>query len=176
MPGVGPDLLTRLLDEHAAALALYARQWCHQQSRHSAEDVVQEAFIRLVREQTAPNNVVGWLFRVVRNGAISASRSAERRARHEHRAAQLCEPWFEQNHGDALDAAAATQALAALPLEQRETIVLRLWGGLSFEQIAELTETSISTAHRRYLAGLSALRERQTPCTIPTSHRSSQET
>lgn len=176
MPGVGPDLLTRLLDEHAAALTLYARQWCHQQSRDAAEDVVQDAFIRLVREQAVPAKVVGWLYRVVRNGAISASRSAARRTRHEHQAAQRGEPWFEKNDDDALDAAEATQALAALPLEQRETIVLRLWGGLSFEQIAELTETSISTAHRRYLAGLSALRERQTPCTIPTSQKSSQET
>ena len=175
MPAAGPDLLTRLLDEHAAALTLYAQQWCHQQWRHAAEDVVQEAFIRLMREDAAPENVVGWLYRVVRNGAISAARSAARRTRHEHQAAQQCEPWFEKNHDDAMDAAAATKALAALPLEQRETIVLRLWGGLSFEQIAELTETSISTAHRRYIAGLSALRERQIGCTIPASQRSSQE-
>jgi DNA-directed RNA polymerase specialized sigma24 family protein len=47
-----------------------------------------------------------------------------------------------------------------LPLEQRETLVAHLWGGLTFEQIGELTGVSSSTAHRRYLAGLSALRER----------------
>jgi RNA polymerase sigma factor (sigma-70 family) len=164
MPAAGLELLARLLDEHAAALTLYARQGCH-----APEDVVQDALIQLVRAQVVPSNVVGWLYRVVRNGAISASRSAARHTRHELRAAQRCEPWFEQNHDDALDAAAATTALAELPLEQRETIVLRLWGGLSVEQIAELTETSMSTAHRRYVAGRSALRERQIGCMIPAS-------
>ena len=59
-----------------------------------------------------------------------------------------------------LDAGAAAEALKQLPIEQRETIVARLWGGLSYEQIAELTDSSTNSAHRWYQAGLSALRER----------------
>jgi RNA polymerase sigma-70 factor (ECF subfamily) len=39
-------------------------------------------------------------------------------------------------------------------------VVARTWGGLGFEQIAELVGCSTSTAHRRYVAGLAALRER----------------
>jgi RNA polymerase sigma-70 factor (ECF subfamily) len=166
MPAAGPELLTRLLDEHGAALVLYARQWCA-----GPEDVVQEAFMRLMRESTVPTNVVGWLYRVVRNGAISASRSAARRTRHEFRAAKQSEHWFETNHDERLDATAAAAALAALAIPLRETIVLRLWGGLSFDQIAEVTQTSTSTAHRRYLAGLVALRERQDVCTSRTAPR-----
>ena len=54
----------------------------------------------------------------------------------------------------------ATAALQRLPIEQRETLVAHLWGGLTFEQIGELTGVSSSTAHRRYLAGLESLRER----------------
>jgi RNA polymerase sigma factor (sigma-70 family) len=164
MGTLGPELLTRLLDEYGAPLVLYARQWCN-----SPEDVVQDAFLQLMRKQPIPDNVAGWLYRVVRNGAISASRSQSRRTRHESAAVQGIEPWFATNHDDAMDAAAATQALAALPLEQREAIVLRLWGGLSFEQIGDLTQTSTSTAHRRYVAGLAALRERQTSCTTQTN-------
>jgi RNA polymerase sigma factor (sigma-70 family) len=164
MGKVGPELLTRLLAEHGATLVLYARQWCQ-----SPEDVVQEALLRLMRESAVPENVVGWLYRVVRNGAISASRSHARRARHESAAAHEATPWFAANQEDVLDAAAATRALAALPLELRETIVLRLWGGQSFEQIAELTDASTSTAHRRYVAGLTALRERQLSCTAQTT-------
>ena len=65
---------------------------------------------------------------------------------------------------EALDAQALARDLEMLPGEVREAIVLRLWGGLSFEQIAELTGTSTSTAHRRYISGLSALRERHVSC------------
>jgi RNA polymerase sigma-70 factor (ECF subfamily) len=160
MDAPGPELLTRLLGEHGAALVLYAQQWCN-----APEDVVQEALVRLMRQRPVPENVVGWLYRVVRNGAISASRSAARRARHESAAAAGVEPWFTTTCGERIDASAAATALQSLPIEQRETIVARLWGGLPFEQIAELTGTSTSTAHRRYAAGLEALRERLgVPC------------
>lgn len=154
MDSVGPELLTRLLDEHSAALVLYAQQWCN-----TPEDVVQEAFLRLVRQKSVPENLVGWLYRVVRNGAISASRSARRRSRHETAAAHRGEVWFATRDVERLDAPTATQALAELPIEQRETIVARLWGGLSFEEIGRLTGSSTSTAHRWYQAGLAALRE-----------------
>ncbi|HUT92255.1 MAG TPA: sigma-70 family RNA polymerase sigma factor [Thermoguttaceae bacterium] len=166
MDAVGPKLLTRLLDEHGAAMVLYAQQWCD-----TPEDVVQEAFLRLVRERELPRNVVGWLYRVVRNGAISASRTAGRRRRHEAAVAHRREPWFKPSEGDRLDAAEVTRALDKLPVEKREIVVARLWGGLSFEEIAGLTGTSTSTAHRHYEAALAALRERlgvTCPKTNPT--------
>jgi RNA polymerase sigma factor (sigma-70 family) len=155
MHAVGPERLTRLLDEHGGALVLYAQQFCD-----TPEDVVQEALLRLVRQRPGPENEVGWLYRVVRNEAISASRSARRRSRHEAAAAHHGEPWFAPAPGERLDVATATRALKQLPVEQRETVVARLWGGLSFEQIAKLTGASTSTAHRWYQAGLAALRER----------------
>ena len=155
MSTAGPELLTRLLDEHGGALVLYARQWCD-----TPEDVVQEALLKLVRQAVAPENPVGWVYRVVRNGAIGASRSARRRGRREAAAARRSEAWFDPSRGQRLDAATATAALKQLPIEQRETIVARLWGGLTLEQIAELTDSSKSTVQRRYQSGLSALRER----------------
>jgi RNA polymerase sigma-70 factor (ECF subfamily) len=165
MAGVGPDLLGRLMDVHAAALTLYARQWCA-----APEDVVQEAFIKLLAQKTPPAHVVPWLYRVVRNGAVSAARAARRRQRHEAAAAGRTPSWFADASGSGLDGQAATAALQALPLEQREAIVAHLWGGLTFEQIAELTGCSRSTAHRHYLAGLLALRERlNVPCPNTTT-------
>jgi RNA polymerase sigma factor (sigma-70 family) len=154
MSAIGPHLLGRLLDEHARALELFARQWCQ-----NPADVVQEAFVQLIRQPALPDNVVGWLYRVVRNGAISAARAQHRRRRHETAASALHENWFDPTHSAALDGEAVTEALARLPMEQRETIVARLWGGLSFEQIAAITDTSSSTAHRHYQAGLAALRK-----------------
>ena len=160
MDSVGLQLFSRLLDEQGAALVLYARQWCG-----DPEDVVQEVFLRLMRQRPAPGNAVGWLYRVVRNEAISASRTAARRTRHEKSAACNRDSWFVASSGDALDAGQAAADLQELPIELRETIVLRLWGGLSFEQIAELIGKSTSTTHRRYVAGLLALRKKwNIPC------------
>jgi RNA polymerase sigma factor (sigma-70 family) len=159
---MGPELLGRLVDDHAAALVLFARQWCS-----APEDVVQEAFLKLLAQRQPPDNLLPWLYRVVRNAAISAGRADRRRRRHEAVAARA-PTWFVAREPTGLDAQTATSALHALPLEQREVIVAHLWGGLTFEQIAEVAGCSSSTAHRWYVAGLSALRERlRVPC--PTS-------
>lgn len=155
MDAVDPELLARLLNEQGAALVLYARQWSI-----APEDVVQDAFVSLACERPPPANAVAWLYRVVRNAAISAARSAARRARHESRAARAETCWFSPGGSERIDAEDASAALESLPLEERETIVARLWGGLSFEEIAELTGTTRSTAHRRYVSGLTALRKK----------------
>ena len=153
--GITADILLRLLDEHATALILYARQWCD-----APEDVVQEAVLQLMRQAEVPDNLPGWIYRAVRNLALNTSRASRRRGRREAEVAGCREPWFVSSEDDRLDAAAATEALAQLPLAQRETIVARLWGGLSFEEISQLTGSSTSSVHRWYHQGLAALRER----------------
>ncbi|MGA2619773.1 MAG: RNA polymerase sigma factor [Thermoguttaceae bacterium] len=155
MAGVSPQTLTRLLDGHTAALVLYARQWCS-----TPEDVVQDVFLLLMREPAAPQNPLGWLYRAVRNKAINAARSGRRRWRHEAIAARRGQPWLVAADADRLDAATAARALAELPIEQREVIVARLWGGLPLAEIAALTGSSVSTTHRWYQRGIAALRER----------------
>jgi RNA polymerase sigma-70 factor (ECF subfamily) len=150
---MGPDVLGRLVDEHGPALVLYARQWCI-----APEDVVQEAFVKLAAQLPVPERVLPWLYRVVRNGAISAGRSERRRQRHEAEAAGRRCSWFVPAEAARLDGEVAAAALAALPPEQRETVVSHLWGGLTFEQVGELTGVSSSMAHRRYLEALEALR------------------
>jgi RNA polymerase sigma factor (sigma-70 family) len=153
MGRIGPELLGHLFDAHSAALVLFARQWCE-----GPEDVVQEAFVRLARQRTLPDRVVPWLYRVVRNGAISASRSERRRRRREVRASSG-EAWFAATDAR-IDADHATRLLAELEPETREVIVARLWGGLTFEEVARLLGCSLTTAHRRYNAGLARLHER----------------
>jgi len=157
---MGPELLARLVDEHAAALTLYARQWCS-----APEDVVQEAYLKLVSLPRPPENLLPFLYRTVRNAAISAGRSERRRRRHEAVAAARAPAWFRARDPAGLDARTATAALQELPAEEREVIVAHLWGGLTFEQIALVAGCSSSTAHRWYAAGLAALRERlRIPC------------
>jgi RNA polymerase sigma-70 factor (ECF subfamily) len=155
---IGPESLGQLLDRHGPALALFARQWCQ-----TPDDVVQEAFLQLARQRVWPRSVVPWLYRVVRNGALSAARAEQRRRRHEEAAGAARPAWFEASDATAGEAEVAAAALAELPLEQREIIVAHLWGRLTFQQIAELVGTTSSTAHRRYEAGLEQLRIRMQP-------------
>ena len=155
---VTPELLGRLLDEHGGALALYAAQWTE-----NADDCVQEALIELAGQSRLPASPVAWLYRVVRNRAISQFRSSRRRERREQIAWRLRPRSVVDRESDARaepDAEQIAAAMETLPDEIREVVVARTWGQLNFEQIAELTGCSTSTAHRRYEAGLAALRER----------------
>ncbi len=152
---MSPELLERLLTEHGAALELFAMQWTH-----APDDCVQDAFLQLVRQPKLPRSIVSWLYRVVRNRAISMRRMTERRRRHESLAATDDAAWFEPARGAAVDKEDVVKALQALDDRFREVVVARIWGELSFEEIAEVVGTSISTAHRRYEAALRQVRER----------------
>jgi RNA polymerase sigma factor (sigma-70 family) len=142
----------RLVDRHGPPLILYARQWCQ-----APEDVVQDAFLKLMTLTTPPRDPVPFLYRVVRNGALDAGKTTRRRQRREQAVARP-EGWFREPAVDGLEAQTAVAALQRLPGEQREVIVARLWGGLSFEQIAEVAGCSASTAFRRFDAGIDVLR------------------
>jgi RNA polymerase sigma-70 factor (ECF subfamily) len=153
MPRIAPEELGRLYRAHAPALRLYVRQW-----PGGDEDLVQDAFIKLAQQSPVPEQVLPWLYRVVRNGALTAGRGQARRRRREDRAS-ASEAWFAAAD-DRIDGREATRLLAELPLEQREVVVARIWGGLTFEEAARLAGCSLATAHRRYQACLAALRER----------------
>jgi RNA polymerase sigma-70 factor (ECF subfamily) len=161
---VDSEFLAHVLDEHGAALELYASQWTD-----APEDCVQEALIELARQPQRPQNAAAWLFRVVRNRAISLARSHQRRRRRESLAAQL-RPMSGPGEEPPIDAAALGQALDALDGVLREALVARVWGQLSFEQIGTLLGVSTSSAHRHYLAALRALRKQLgVPCTSKNS-------
>ena len=106
---------------------------------------------------------------MVRNAAISAARQESRRRRHETEAARRSPIWFLSSVDNQLDAAEAAAVLQKLPAEQREVVIARLWGGLTFEQVATLTGLSVGSSHRHYHAGLSALRERLHACPHPST-------
>lgn len=154
MHEITPEFVARLFDGHAAALELYAAQWTD-----SAADIVQDAFVQLVKQSRTPDHPVAWLFRVVRNRAVSTIRSEGRRRRRESTVREVAPDWFVPNH-DGIDAATAALALQSLPDEEREVVITRIWGGLTFEEIAEVLGSSSSTVHRKYESALASLRER----------------
>lgn len=158
---VTPELLGRLLDEYGGALALYARRWTDQ-----ADDCVQEAFVELAGQRTAPVNPVAWLFTVVGRRAISAARRSQRRRRYEAAAAELAVLSAATTAGD-IGVDELTAALDALPDEQRDVVIARVWGDLGFVELGQLLAVSTATAQRRYEAALAALRERLGAACLP---------
>ncbi|WZP00826.1 sigma-70 family RNA polymerase sigma factor [Isosphaeraceae bacterium EP7] len=153
MAAIDAETLGALFDRHGPALVLYARQWCG-----TPEDVVQDAFVTLARARGLPDRVLPWLFRVVRNAAINAGRGARNRKARESRSSSA-EAWLASDD-DRIDASAAARLLEDLDPPEREALVARFWGGLTFDEIARLQGCSVATAHRRYQNGLTHLNER----------------
>lgn len=152
---ISPRTIERLVREHASALELFASGWTR-----SPEDPVQEAFIELSMLPNLPENVAAWLFRVVRNKAISDFRSKKRRRQREQVVGEI-RLRVAQEHRATPPAVAVGEIAAAveqLSTQQREVVVAKIWGKLTFEQVADVFGISTSAAHRRYTAGLESLR------------------
>ena len=148
-----------LIKSQLPALLLFARQWPHD----SPEDIVQEAFMRLLEQPESPENVTAWLFSVVRNLSNNHIRSEKRRKTREFAKSSQHPPWFvtPENESEADDNhIELIEQLQQLPFQYREVIVAKIWGKLTFEQIAAIQETSISSAHRTYQAGIRLLQEK----------------
>jgi RNA polymerase sigma-70 factor (ECF subfamily) len=160
--------LTRWFEAHAASLVLYARQWL---GRGAAEDAVQEVFVRLLLQPARPRNVKAWLYRAVRNEAISVWRSTRRREQRE-RVASPGEAWFEPHDAADVDAESVTTALAKLPPHEREIVILRVWGGMTLQEVSDLLGPPVSTIHLQYRTALAKIRERLgVPCENPKKTR-----
>ena len=146
-----------LYDRHGAALLLFARGFVANVS--AAEDLVHVVFLNLLR--TRPNvreAPAAYLYRAVKNAALNAQRNRSREAPlPDH------EAWFIHRRGDREAALALQSALAELPTEQREAVVMRIWSGMTLEEVAEATSVPLNTAASRYRYALAKLREILTP-------------
>ncbi|MEO7415223.1 MAG: sigma-70 family RNA polymerase sigma factor [Opitutaceae bacterium] len=146
---------------YGAKMLLCARQWTR--SPADAEDVVQEAFVRFWRHQRAlGGEPLALLLTSVRRAATDLSRRNSRRMVREEAAEIQPDndlPLFETGaeHDDRRQAIEA--ALRRLPAEQREVLVLKIWGELTFDQIAAQLALSPNTAASRYRYALAALRK-----------------
>jgi len=122
-----------------------------------AEDVLQNAFVRLARAMsagTAIDNLRAFLYRIARNEAF---RLLETRKRTPVPACDLERILVEAPHRTVDEAADLSLALADLPVEQRDVIVLKLFHGLTFEEVAAVTGVGMKTAASRYRYGLQKL-------------------
>ena len=129
--------------------------------RSAAEDAVQEAFAHLaaaLRKTPRADVPFGYLAAIVRNECYTALRRRQRRP-------QDPEPIVEPRSPDAsveermiLDA-----ALRALPAEQREVVYLKVFEGMTFQEIARRCGIGPNTAASRYRYAMQALRRAFAP-------------
>ena len=153
MPPVRATLIAEMFDRHAPALSLYASQWTS-----LPDDCVQEALVELARQPAAPDNPAAWLYRVVRNRALNASRASRRRTAHEQAAAEA-QSTRRSAETDPATSASLNDSLSSLEGAAREIVVLRVWGGLSWQEIADVVGGSKSNAQRNYVQALEQLRQ-----------------
>ncbi len=148
-------------------LFLYARQLCYNDA--DAADVVQEAFLRVWRKH-ANNGVTepdlpALFYAAVRYVVLDRQRQAARRHHREATAGETLydqSPLFEAGLEQAEERAALEAAIHKLPVEQREVLTLKIWGELTFQQIATVTDESPNTIASRYRLALAVLRQRLT--------------
>ena len=141
----------------APGLLLFARQWAR--STADAEDIVQEAFVKIWRRN---HNIAnrGLLYATVRSIALDFLRRDSRRTRRESAAVsesdQMVQAMFEVEDESQR---ALVAALDLLPDEQREVLVMKIWNDLTFAEIASALEISQNTAASRYRYALAALKK-----------------
>jgi RNA polymerase sigma-70 factor, ECF subfamily len=147
----------QLYNRHGAALLLYARGFVADAS--AAEDLVHGVFLNLLRTRPKVREApAAYLYRAVKNAALNLQRNRAREAPMPEQ-----EVWFTHQGGDREAGLALQSALSELPTEQREAVVMRIWGGMTLEEVAEATGAPLNTAASRYRYALEKLRERLKP-------------
>jgi RNA polymerase sigma-70 factor (ECF subfamily) len=161
----GPDL-ERLYDEHAQPLHAFLLNLTRDEA--DTRDLLQEIFVKLARNA---NLLLGvreeraFLIRLAHNAAIDLMRRRGSRERtRENLVAEMVSPFAPADDPDEeIFRHELSVALAELPPEQRAVAHLKLWEGLTFEQIAAALEIPPNTAASRYRYALDKLRDRLRP-------------
>jgi RNA polymerase sigma factor (sigma-70 family) len=155
--------IAAVLRQYEGPLTLYVSRITRDVER--ARDVVQEAFLRLIREdrQSIEPHVAEWLYTVCRNKALDVRRK-ESRMTGLSEATTAFEPSRDPGPDQRLEreesTAKALRHLAKLPENQQECIRLKFQHGLSYKEISGVTKLSVSNVGFLIHTGMKALRKR----------------
>jgi RNA polymerase sigma-70 factor, ECF subfamily len=154
-----------LLDRHRPGVYRFLARFVG--DRAHAEDLAQECWLRVVGALARWDpraRFRTWLYGVARNLATDEARRAAHRR---HDSLDAAGPWEsvaaegrapDEIAADALLRPALARAIAALPPEQREVLLLREYEGVPFAEIAEITGAPLPTVKSRMRYALEALR------------------
>jgi RNA polymerase sigma-70 factor (ECF subfamily) len=147
-----PQTWRSWLSANGRRFLLFARD----QTRNEADahDVLQDSLVESWKRHGAdappPDALV---FATIRRRSIDLARRTDRRARREVEA-----DWFATDSSEASIDAELEQAVKALLPIYREVVVLKVWSGLTFQQVADTLGIPLNTAASRYRYALDHLR------------------
>lgn len=142
------------LAENGPRLLLFARGWSN--TREDAEDLVQEAILRMWHHQAGHGGAppdLPLVFSTIRFCGLNLHRSETRRRKREESIIYLNDfqdVWLDPVMEDDEEALILRDAVARLSPKLREVVVMKFWGGLTFQQISETLAISPNTAASRY--------------------------
>ena len=135
---------------------LYITAMAITKDRARAEDVVLDALLAVGELKQEPHDLAAYLFRVVRNKALHANKQAARFSD---------EPSFDHSIDVSSQSAEQQvftrqilQQLETLEHNQQQVLIMKLFGGLTFDEIAKITENSPNTVGSWYRRGLMQLK------------------
>jgi len=132
-------------------------------SRQDAEDILQEVFLKLSNSEgklQKVDNIKNYIFITARNEAIDFIR--KRKTGSSVTLSGFLEPVSESDAG-AVEAKELEKQILELPLEQRETVFLKIYMGFTFDEIAKMAKESINTISSRYRYGIENLKKKLKP-------------
>jgi RNA polymerase sigma-70 factor, ECF subfamily len=146
--------IERIYQEHGAALVLFGTSMVGE--RNVAQDAVHQVFLRLLEsgDLARAKDQKAYLFACVRNQLLNDAKVRQRLVPLESDST-----WFEPPERDYAAEENLRGALGELIPDQRQVVILHVWGELTFSQIAEVLGISANTAASRYRYGVGKLRE-----------------
>ena len=128
--------------------------------RNEADDLCQTTIERALRSRDqwqAGSRLDSWMYRIMRNIWIDETRAAARRG----------QTFLDAEHGlgvgvsggqeDSAELEGINRALAKLPSEQREAVLLVMVEGHSYKEAAEIVDCPVGTLNSRLVRGRDAL-------------------
>jgi RNA polymerase sigma-70 factor (ECF subfamily) len=127
-----------------------------------AEDALQTAIVRLWRNDNDGENIrLPAAFLAVKRAALDIKRSGRRRGIRENRAMEggdAATDLFERRWEEDDRKTKIERALRSLPPNLREIVVMKIWGGMTFDAIGGALDGSPNTVAGRYRSALKRMR------------------
>jgi len=166
------DLIAQACRDNVEAYNLLVSRWEKRifnyllrlvKNREDALDLAQDVFLKAyqnLRKLEDPSRFAPWLYRIAHNEAYSYLRRSRPEADLEE--AQF-EPWIQPGPGRRMlpieVSLAVERALTVLSDDQREAVILKIYQGFKFEEMADILGCPVSTAKSRLYTALDLLKE-----------------
>ena len=158
--------LEHLYLKYQVPLFNYIRRWVNDTAR--AEDILQEAFIRVINNAssfvpTGDGSFAGWLYTITTNLCRDNQRKQEKV--HEFISSRAClqqaglRGTSELTSQRTRELDTVEQALESLAPEQKEVVMLRVYGGLSFKEVSRIQNAPLNTVLARMHYAVKKLRQ-----------------